>query len=323
MRPKIQKKAKEVDSLAKKLEESKVIGILDLTNLPSAQFQAIRAKIKGKFNIRVAKKPLIKLALEKIKNKKKDIIKLEESLKDIIPALVFTDEGPFKMSKIFQQNKSKSFAKPGHISPQDITIDAGPTSFSPGPIIGELGQAGIKAAVEQGKIVIKEAKLVVEKGQEITQPQADLLAKFDIKPIEIGLNLVTAYEDGYVYNREVLSIDEKKYIEDIQIAHSEAFNLAMFIAYPTKETTMLLLQKAQAEINSLSKLMPKEETQQPKKEEPKEELKEEPKEEVKKEETQKQEKTPKPSINMAEYTEEASKQAQEVINQLKDSKSGG
>ena len=167
MRQKLQKKHKQVEELSREIEDSKVVAILDLTNLPSAQFQLIKSKIRDKFKIKVAKKTIILRAIEKIKHKKHNIEELEKSLDHCIPAIVLTDEDPFKMSKIFKDNKSKSLAKSGQISPLDITIPSGPTQFAPGPIIGELGQAGIKAAIEQGKVVIKEAKLVVKEGEEI------------------------------------------------------------------------------------------------------------------------------------------------------------
>ena len=338
MRQQILKKQNKVEEIASNLENNKVVAIVDLTSLPSAQFQSIKSKIKEDFKISVAKKSVIKRALEKVKSKKENLEELEKNLDNCIPALVFSNKDPFRMSKIFKENKSKSLAKPGQISPISITIESGPTSFAPGPIIGELGQAGIKAAIEQGKVVVKEPKLLVEEGQEINQKQADLLAKFNITPIEIGLNIKAAYENGTIYDKDVLIIDEEKTHEEVKTAFSEAFNLAMFISYPTKETVELLIKKSQIEANSLHSLIPekteapKEETEEKKSEsseEPKEEAKETPKEETKEEvkenNTQKspEVKTTKNTSNQAEYTEETAKKAQDLINKLKDSNSGG
>jgi len=344
-------KKKEVEIIKKALAENEIIGILDLTSLPSAQFQKLKHKLKDRLSIRVSKKSLIKHAIEQSKADKKGIEKLEEYLENCMPALVVTKEDPFKISKTLDKNKSNLAAKPGQISPRDIEIPEGPTSFPAGPVVGELGAAGIKAAIEDGKVVVKQAKTIVKAGDVIDQKVADLLAKFNIEPMEIGLNLVAFYQNGDILNKEVLSIDEEKVLEDVKTIANEAFNLAVFAGYPTKDTVEILFKKAEAESIALSSKVPdveekpKEEdkpTEEPKveekKEEPVEEKKEveqvpeEKKEEVvekskepegKKEESQSEtqtDKTEQKSPN--DYSEEDAKKAQEVINQMKDGNGG-
>lgn len=249
-------------SEAKKVELGKVkdllnsaekVGIIDLTSLPSAQFQKIKSKLKKNFKIRVTKKALIKLALESVKDKKQNIEQLEKYIDQGIPALLVTQEDPFRVSSLIKKNQSESSAKPGQICPRDLEVKAGPTSFSPGPIIGELGQAGIKAAIEGGKVVIKQDVKIAKEGDVFTQKQTDLLAKFDIKPMSIGLNLLAMYDNSQIFDKEVLSIDEETYFNNFKTASSEALNLAMFIAYPTKETVELLVHKAESEALALNK----------------------------------------------------------------------
>ena len=99
-------------------------------------------------------------------------------------------------------------AKAGEIAPEDIIVEKGPTSFKPGPIVGELQQAGIPAAIEAGKVRIRETKTIVKKGQPFTPKQAEILAKLDIKPMDIGLLLQVAYFEGNMYEPSVLAIDE-------------------------------------------------------------------------------------------------------------------
>lgn len=348
-------KKKEVEVIKKTLAENEIIGILDLTSLPSAQFQKLKHKLKDTLSIRVSKKSLIKHAIKQIKENKKGIEKLEEYLEKCMPALIVTKEDPFKVSKTLDKNKSNMAAKPGQISPRDIEIPEGPTSFPAGPVVGELGAAGIKAAIEDGKVVVKQAKTIVRSGDVIDQKSADLLAKFNIEPMEIGLNLVAIYQNGEILNKEVLSIDEAKVLGDVKTIANEAFNLAVFAGYPTKDTVEILLKKAEAESIALSSKVPEEE-EKPKeeektgetkeessveekkeenvekteeleqekveKEEPVEEKKETPSEE-KKEESQSEtqtDKTEQKSPN--DYSEEDAKKAQEIINQMKDGNGG-
>ena len=338
-------KKKEVERLTQLLKSEPIIGIIDLTNLPSAQFQKIKHKLRKDFNVIVSKKSLIKIALENIKDSKKGIEKLEKYLENVMPALILTKEDAFKIAKLLDKNKSSTAAKPGQIAPKDLTVPEGPTAFPPGPIIGELGAAGIKAAIQEGKVIIKEESTLVKKGEEITQQQSDLLAKFGIEPMEIGLNIVAVYQDGDVFESEVLSVDEAEYLNRIQIAAGEALNLAVFVAYPTKDTIKILLQKAEREKLALESKVP-EETKEESKEETKEEF---PTEEIPKEETSvveskveesmteekpqeeikegsKVEEIPKEEPvkedntldNQSGYSDEKVKEAEKLINKIKD-----
>jgi large subunit ribosomal protein L10 len=263
-------KKKEIIILKELLEKNNIIGIIDITDLPSAQFQKLRNKLKDSLVIRVAKKNLIKLAIEELKDKKKGIEKLEECLDSSMPALIFTEQDPFKLAKILNKNKSTLPAKAGQISPKDIIIPEGPTPFPAGPIVGELAAAGVKATIEDGKIIVKQASTLVKSGVEITAKQADLLAKFKIEPMEIGLNVISIYQDGEVYKKDVLAIDEETVLADLKSAASGAFNVAIFTGYPTKETVDILLKKAEAESLALSQKVPEDD-----------EVKDEPKEEPK------------------------------------------
>ena len=260
------KKKKKVTELVKDLQSEPIIGIIDLTSLPSAQFQKIKHKLRKDFKVVVAKKSLIKIAIEKVKDSKKGIEKLDAYLENAMPAILFTKQDAFKVAKSLSKNKSSTAAKPGQIAPKDLNVPEGPTAFAPGPIIGELGAAGIKASIENGKVIIKEESTIVKKGEEITQSQADMLAKFGIEPMEIGLNITAIYQDGNIFDSEVLSIDDAEYLNRIKLAATEALNLAVFVVYPTKETVEILLQKAEREKLSIESKLPAEET-----------LKEEPK----------------------------------------------
>jgi len=329
------KKKKKVAELVKDLQSEPIIGIIDLTSLPSAQFQKIKHKLRKDLKVIVAKKSLIKIAIEKVKDSKKGIEKLDAYLENAMPAIIFTKQDAFKVAKSLAKNKSSTAAKPGQIAPKDLNVPEGPTPFAPGPIIGELGAAGIKAAIEDGKVIIKEESTIVKKGEEISQSQADMLAKFGIEPMEIGLNITAIYQDGDVFDNEVLSIDEAEYLNRIQLAATEALNLAVFITYPTKENVEILLQKAEREKLSIESKLPEEETlkEEPKTEEKlveekveekptkesteKSEVKDEAPKTQEKEEDQKSEETATETKDQSGYSEDSAKKAEQLLDQLK------
>lgn len=231
----------------------KVISLGDINALPSKQFQNIRKKLKNKVIIQVTKKRLIKNAIESLKEK--DLKPLEKYLENIMPVLLFTNEDPFRLYKLLKKSKSKATAKPGQIAPNDLIIEAGPTSFTPGPIIGELGQLGIVATVENGKIVIKKDKVLVKEGEVIDDKRSSMLSKMGIEPMEIGLNIKVVYDDGTLYEKSVLDFDEEKLVNDMKIAHQNAISLALKVGYTTKETIKLLMGKASSQAKALGSIL--------------------------------------------------------------------
>ena len=247
-----EEKKKELITIVKLMQEYPVVGLIDLTGLPSAQYQSIRAKLKSRLLIRTANKNLIRLALEKIKENKKGIEEFAPLLKDCMPALLFTKEDPFVISKNLNKSKSKAAAKTGQIAPYDLIAPAGPTPFAPGPIIGELGAVGIKTQIVAGKIHIKEDAVLAHKGDVINQKVAEMLARLGIQPMEIGLNLAAMYDSGKIFLRDVLNINEQDYINQIKEAFTSSLNLAVYSAYTSKDTIDHLIKKSVVEGKALS-----------------------------------------------------------------------
>ncbi|MBW3010683.1 50S ribosomal protein L10 [Candidatus Woesearchaeota archaeon] len=233
-----------VKDYEKLLEEYPVIGIVNFSSLPVPQLQQMREKLRKDVVIRGGRKKLFNRAIDNMSKKIAGLEKLKEYTAKGLPGILFTKENPFSLYKKLQKSKTAAPAKAGQTAPKDIVVPAGPTSFSPGPIIGELGSAGIKAGIEGGKVVIKADSTVVKEGQEINAQMAGLLSRLGIHPMEIGLNIVAIFEEGTVYPKSVLSIDEKKFIEDLGTAGQWAFNLAMNAGILTKETTELMITKA-------------------------------------------------------------------------------
>lgn len=237
-------KQEAVDKLLELFNQYPVVGILDISNLPASQFQTIRKKLQEHARIVVSKNTLIKLALERgAELREQGLARLTDYLKGQ-SALIFSRINPFKLSKILRENVTSAPAKPGVICPRDVVIPAGETDFSPGPIVGELQRVGIKARIQAGKVVILEDYLLVKKGEVISKEVADVLSKFGIHPMELGLKLKAAYEAGRVYPAELLAVDEEIVIKELQEAWVSGLGLALATGFPTPETLGPLLARA-------------------------------------------------------------------------------
>jgi len=236
-------KKEAVDKLATRVAKSRVVGVIDGKGVPAPAFQTMRSSLRGKAEIVMLKNTLMNLALQKAALERKGLDQLADAV-DGQCAVVTSDLNPFKLYRQLDATKTKMPARGGEIAPDDIEIMAGETPFKPGPVVGELQKAGLPAAIEQGKVVIKKDKVLVKKGEKIPREVALVLSKLEIHPLTVGLSLSAAFEDGNLYRKDVLAVDEALILSQVTQAASGALNLAVFAGYPTKASVRPLLSKA-------------------------------------------------------------------------------
>jgi large subunit ribosomal protein L10 len=236
-------KFSEIEQLKTLLMNNRIIGIAEVGGIPGPQLQKMRANIRDKAKIRCAKNSLIIRAIEEANKKVDGINQLKEEIKGQA-AIITTDMNPFKLFKEIKSTRTMAPAKGGETAKHDIQVKKGDTPFKPGPIVGELQKTGIPAAIQEGKVVIKSDKVIVNAGEKISPNVAQMLTRLEIFPIEIGMNLNAVFEGGSVYKPDVLDIDMDKFMIQIHQASTNAFNLAIETAWPTESTINQLLYKA-------------------------------------------------------------------------------
>jgi len=243
-KPKIGGRRKTViEKLKTLISKYPIIAVVNMENLPAKQLQRLRNIIRDDMELFMTKKRLMKIALKESETEKKGVSALSQFLRGM-PALIFTEKNPFSLFRILKENKSQAPAKAGQTAPNDIYVEAGPTPFAPGPIIGELGAIGIKSGVENGKVAIKERTLVVKEGETIQPKVAEILTRLNIEPMEVGLNLTAAFENGELIDKNVLDIDEQEYYDNLINTIRLSFNFAVELGYAVKETIEAMVIKA-------------------------------------------------------------------------------
>ena len=272
-------KTENMKLLADRIKSAKVVGIVSIRGLPAAQFQQIRKKLNGVADIHVSRSKLIKMAIGQAEKDVKGLSQLEELVSRDQTAVICSDQSPFSLFRTLEKNKTRLAAKGGEIAPDDIEIKAGETSFKPGPIVGDLQKAGLPASIEGGKVVIKKDKLLVKKGEVISPAVAAALTRMEILPLEAGLDVKGMFEEGLLFRKDVLQVDDAKMMSDLAMAsrqalslavkgryftpvsvrmllgdaHKNAINLSVNADIPTKETVKFLLSKASAQASALKK----------------------------------------------------------------------
>ena len=254
-----EEKEQKVEFFKQRIEEKPVIGILDMNNLPSRQLQQIKKDMKDFSDIKMSRKTLINIAIDQ--SDKEGIDQLEEN-EAVQPAFIFSEKDPFQLYQLIKENKTSAAADGGEVAPNDIEIPEGDTGIGPGPMLGKLQGAGAQVQVEDGSIHVQEPAVLVEKGEVITDDDAEILNQMGIEPLEIGLDLDVAFSDGELFQAEALDIDTEEYREDVESAAAAAFNLAVNAGVVNETTAPTLLKEAVRKAKNLavSEGLPEEET---------------------------------------------------------------
>ncbi|MDQ1280950.1 MAG: large subunit ribosomal protein [Thermoproteota archaeon] len=236
------RKATEVDDLVELINKYNVFGIASLYKVRSRQLQELSKKFRPDVCMKVSKSGLIKRAL-----KKSDRSKIDALLNYLTGSsiLIFTNLNPFKLTLLFDQSKIRMTAKAGDIAPDDILISAGNTGMPPGPAISELHEAGLRTRIDSGSVWVLQDTIVAKKGEAISAKVASVLSKLGVKPLEVGLRMLAAYDNELILTSDQLVLDLDGTRTQIDEAFWTAMNLAVNIMYPTTETIRIILQSAQ------------------------------------------------------------------------------
>ncbi len=220
-----------------------VIAAADLTKVRSSQIHELRKRLRSKVIMLVTKNNLLRKSVELSDYKDAPI---GEFVKDLQGSniLLFTDTNPFKLILLLEKSKVRVPAKAGDIATNEIMISAGNTGLAPGPVISEFGEVKVPTRIEGGSIWIAKDTVVARKGDLITPKMASVLSKLGLKPMEAGLSLVSAFDNGAIIRTADLSLDLTAYRKDLVQAISNAFGLSMEADYVTPEVAPRMLGKA-------------------------------------------------------------------------------
>jgi large subunit ribosomal protein L10 len=242
-------KIKEVEKLTSTINDSEMIGLVNVEGVGAKQLQGIRDSLRGSAVLKMARNTLMIRALEN--SKKKGIKDLIDFVSGPV-AFIFSDQDPFVLSKFLGENKAAAPAKGGQTSPKDIVVPAMNTGVAPGPFISELAGLKIPSRVKGGTIHITEDTVAVEAGDVISNAMAMMLSRLGIEPMELQLKLIAAYTDGAVLTADSFDIDLESLFNQVLLGHQYAVNLSVNTGIPTAETMPLIIAKANMEAKSLA-----------------------------------------------------------------------
>lgn len=227
----------------------KVVALVKTNKVRASQLLPLRKALKGQVEFVCVKDRVAQKALEK-----SDIPGIKGISEELVGQclFIFTNMSPFKLNVLLAKNKIMMAARGGDIASIDILVPAKNTGIAPGPMLTEFKEAGIPTKIDQGTIWIAKDSTPVKKGGVINEKLAVLLGKLDIKPVEAGISLYTALEEGLKYAEKDMVIDVEAIRNAFAQYHQEAVSLSIEVAYVTPENIKQIISKASQQARSLS-----------------------------------------------------------------------
>lgn len=243
------KKTQLYQQLQEMPKKYKVLALVRMEKVRASQLLPLRKKFKGEVEIISIKDKVAKKALATVNVP--GIEKIIEKLKGQC-LFMFTNISPFKLNVLLSKNKIMLPARAGDIASIDVVISPKNTGIAPGPILTDFKEAGVATKIDQGTVWITKESRPAKKGEVISAKLATLLTKLDIKPVEAGISLNAALEEGLEYSKEVLTIDVEQFKQQLIKAHQEAVSLSIEAAYVTPDNIQQILAKAAQSARSVS-----------------------------------------------------------------------
>ena len=243
------RKAQMYQQLLEIPKKYRTVAVIKMNKVRSSQILPLRKTLKGEVEFVSIKDKVAQIAFKQL-----DIPGIKEMSEDLQGQcmLLFTNMSPFKLNVLLAKNKIMMAARGGDVASIDIVVPAKNTGIAPGPMLTEFKEAGIPTKIDQGTIWISKDSTPVAKGGVINEKLASLLGKLDIKPVEAGISLYTAIEEGMKYAEAEMVIDVEKVRGQFAQAHQEAVSLSIEAAYITADNISQILSKASQHARSLS-----------------------------------------------------------------------
>src|SRR5256885_12466344 len=191
------------------LEKYPVIAAADLTKVRSSQIHELRKRLRDRVAMVVTKNNLLRKSVELSEASHG---RVGEFVKDLQGSniLLITDVNPYSLIILLEKSKVRVPAKAGDIATGEIMVPAGNTGLPPGPVISEFGEIKVQTRIEGGSIWVARDSVVARRGDLITPKMASVLSKLGLKPMEAGLTLSSAYDNGTILRSEDLVLDRSE-----------------------------------------------------------------------------------------------------------------
>lgn len=179
--------------------------VVNATHVGSKQFQDIRLALRGAGVVLMGKNTVMRKVIKALGD--------DSPFANLLPlivgniGLVFVKDNMADCRDIIANYVVPAPARAGVVANADVFVPKGPTGCDPSQTT-YFQTMEIPTKISRGQIEIQSDIHLVKKGERVTAGQADLLQKLNIRPFTYGLAITQVFDNGALYDVEVLSIDD-------------------------------------------------------------------------------------------------------------------
>jgi len=179
--------------------------VVNATHVGSKQFQDIRLALRGAGVVLMGKNTVMRKVIKALGD--------DSPFASILPlivgniGLVFVKDNMSECRDIIANFVVPAPARAGVVANADVIVPKGPTGCDPSQTT-YFQTMEIPTKISRGQIEMTSDIHLVHKGDRVTAGQADLLQKLSIRPFTYGLAITQVFDNGALYDVEVLSIDD-------------------------------------------------------------------------------------------------------------------
>lgn len=220
------------DELKQHFQDYSKLFLVDTDNVGSNQLHQIRMALRGKAVLYGGKNTQMRRVLRELESEgMSQLEKVRVNLK-LNVSIVFTNENLSEIRDIILDNKVAAPARAGALAQLDVVVPAGNTGMEPTQT-SFLQALNIPSKITKGTIEILSDVHLITMGEKVEASQATLLEKLGIKPFSYGLQVVTVYDDGAVYDPAVLDITDEQILGSLSAGIKNVAAVSLETGLPT------------------------------------------------------------------------------------------
>jgi len=220
------------DQLWQLLDKSSMIMIVNVDNVRSSQLQVIRHQMRGQATILMGKNTMMRKAIRTKVDNKGEYDQLLQLLVGNV-GLIFVHKDVREVRRVIAANLVGAPAKAGSIAPVDVVVPAGNTGMDPNQT-SFFQVLNIPTKINKGTVEIVNDVNLLKKGDKVGSSEAALLAKLNIRPFSYGLTVLKIFDEGSVYDVDVLDVSEEDLMRNFKQGVDRLTNVALAVNYPAR-----------------------------------------------------------------------------------------
>ncbi|EPY51225.1 60S acidic ribosomal protein Rpp0 [Schizosaccharomyces cryophilus OY26] len=224
-------KTKYFEKLHQLFQKYHSVFVVNIDNVSSQQMHTIRKDLRGAAELIMGKNTMMRRAMRGFISEIPELERLMPNVRGNV-GFVFTNDDLKEVRKTIIANVVAAPARPNAVAPLDVFLPAGNTGMEPGKT--SFFQAlGIPTKITRGTIEITSEVHIVAKDTKVGPSEAVLLNMLDISPFTYGMDVLSIYDQGNLFNPAILDVSDDDLVASLLNAAKVVASVSLTANYPT------------------------------------------------------------------------------------------